>query len=541
MTSERLTDSTLALLNDKLEDQARHFREIFEYMPVAYQSLDIEGNYIDANELMAKMLGYDNPAELMGKSFGDFWSTATCSMFPKTFGGLKQTGHVNADLHLKRRDGSTLIAQIAGCTQRTVNGEFVRTHCALLDVSERRAMEAQLMSLNQSLEARVEERTVALHQAQEARRNFLAVVSHELRTPLNAIVGLASLLEDPSLPASTQNTVARIQTATESLHKLIGGILDFSRIDAQEMSLQTAPFDLGSSLAEIRDLFADMATGKGLTLTISDSPIAEALVGDRTRLKQVLINLVANAIKFTDRGEVALTVTPVLRGKDKSRLRFAVRDTGCGIAPEQFGHIFEPFIRGGQTDNGYVQGVGLGLAISKRLLGLMDVELHVSSQQGEGTTFWFEAELTLAPALTLPEAVATPISAPDAQPAIRVILAEDDETNRHVTERVLSRRGCEVHTAADGLEALATLEILANQGEMPDVLLLDLEMPRLNGLETIRRVRDNPLYKSLPILVLSGNALNSRQKEVLAAGATAFLFKPISPTQLMAAIAQYRR
>lgn len=525
-------------MHNLLEEQARHFREIFEYMPVAYQSLDIEGFYLDANDRMAHMLGYDDPTELIGKCFGDFWSDETSSQFPPTFGGLKQSGQVNRDLFLKRRDGSTLIAQISGCTQRTVNGEFVRTHCALLDVSERRAMEAQLLSLNESLEARVAERTTELIAAQAARRNFLAVVSHELRTPLNSIINLANLLGSEKLTPDGRETANRLNIATESLLKLIDGILDFSGIDAQEVILDQQPFRLNDILNLVRNLFADAAAAKGLGFEVTPFAMESILLGDQQRLSQVLINLVANAIKFTKQGEVALVVTQVLRHEESVRLRFAVRDTGCGIDPAQLKTIFEPFIRGNGADGSFTQGVGLGLAICKQLVDLMGAQIFVTSSPATGSTFWFEVDFNLAG-----QKANTPLTScveePDSPYCPRILLAEDDDMNRYAIERVLSRRGCQVVTATDGEAALSTLEDLAARGETPDVIVLDLEMPRMNGLETIREIRKAPTFSALPILVLSGNPLSSRQAEVMAAGASAFLYKPINPTALMAAIRQH--
>ncbi|MFM8445534.1 MAG: ATP-binding protein, partial [Methylococcus sp.] len=392
-------------VEEDLHESEARFRTLFERLPVAYQSLDIQGHWLYANDKMAELLGFDRPGSMLGLCFSDYWDEDRGDEFPATFGRLKANGQIGGDLHLRRRDGAAVIAHITGYVQRDLQGRFLRTHCVLIDVTERRALEAEILAMNASLERRVQERTAQLQAATEAKSQFLATMSHEIRTPMNAVLGLAQLLEREPLAAEHREMIQRIRAAGRSLLGIINDILDFSKIEAGQLVLDRQVFALAGVLKHLENLLGASAQAKGLTLMTAAPPLPGRLVGDSLRLEQILINLTGNAIKFTSEGEVSIRVLPLELTATTARLRFEVRDTGIGLNPEARDKLFQPFT---QADSGISRrfgGTGLGLSISKRLVELMGGLIGVESEPGQGSTFWFELPF-------MRETPAAPVDAP---------------------------------------------------------------------------------------------------------------------------------
>jgi signal transduction histidine kinase/CheY-like chemotaxis protein len=366
---------------------------------------------------------------------------------------------------------------------------------------------------------------------------FLANMSHEIRTPMTAVLGLLDLLGAEELTAPQRRSVEAMQTSGRHLLDIINDILDFSRLEAGKLPLESVDFSLPQMIEELRSLLQPMVAERGLELQLSLEPGVPAFFrGDPTRLRQILLNLAGNAVKFTPRGSVCLRVhaAPALAEGADPRLVFEVRDTGIGMAPEQLRMLFMPFTQADQSTARLYGGSGLGLAISKRLAQAMGGRLHGHSTPGMGSVFRLELSLPRAQAPVLP-AVPTLFAA--AERPRHILVAEDVRINREILQAALGRQGHRVEFAVNGAEAVD----LVQAGEF-DLVLMDVQMPVLDGVEATRRIRAlPPPLCDIPIVGLTANVLAGEQQAYLAAGMNECVTKPIDWSQLAAAIARHTR
>ena len=392
----------------------------------------------------------------------------------------------------------------------------------------------ELYSANRLLEARVAERTAELEvalaraeQAGRARSAFLAMMSHEIRTPMNGVIGTADLLAQTGLSAEQLQYVNTIRECGQALTTLIDDILDFSRIDAGKLVLENQPLDLMALLASVCRLFAGAARDKGLTLEFVPGLAGPCgwIMGDAHRIRQIAVNLVGNAIKFTERGRVSVRLlrTPAAEA-GICELRLAVSDTGIGLTPEAQARIFAPFEQADLSTTRRFGGSGLGLAICRQLAQLMHGQLEVVSQPGAGSTFslvW-QAPVATPPAVT----PAGPV-APDGMPAgLRVLLAEDNPVNQRLALKMLEKLGIRAVLAANGRQA-----VIEARRMQPDLILMDLQMPECDGLDATRAIRR--LEQPQPVIVaLTANALAEDREACLAAGMDDHLAKPFTLAEL---------
>ncbi len=387
------------------------------------------------------------------------------------------------------------------------------------------------------LEELVRERTNELQRAKEraevasqAKSDFLARMSHELRTPLNAIMGYAQILKmDRTLTDRQLNCLNTIHGSGEHLLMLIVDILDLSQIEAGKTELRLSSVDPRALVSMLDDIIRIKAAEKGLTfLAQCDEHLPPALLVDEKRLRQVLLNLLSNAVKFTQSGIVSLSMTLV--GQDpagqQARIRFEVRDSGIGIRPEDQQRVFEPFEQAGDSRS-RAAGTGLGLAISRQLVRLMGSELHLHSEMGAGSLFWFELSLPLADRAER-ETPSAPHVLGYEGARKRVLIVDDVAANRQMLNELLLALGFDTQEAIHGQDALDKM-----QASWPDLVLMDLAMPVMDGLEAMRRIRASDLGKALPIIALSANASHAHRDQAMEAGATLFMSKPFENAVLL--------
>jgi PAS domain S-box-containing protein len=529
--------ANMSSLRDETQEGLRgsedRFRGTFENAPAGLAHVGTDGRFLLVNERLCAILGYAR-AELLQKTYLDITHPDDLAISETSFTALLRGDRANYVVEKRyiRKDGSPVWAEFFAALQRDTSGDPVYVIAVIRDLSERKQLENELRQAKEAAES-----------ANHAKDEFLANVSHEIRTPMNAILGMTEFVLETDLTEDQRQCLQTSQSAAEHLLGLLNDLLDFSKIEANRLELDPTAFSLRSMLGDVLRVLAMRARKKGLKLACHVEPnVPDSLIGDAGRLRQVLLNLVGNALKFTERGEIIVRVQVAGNAESESEiaLHFAVADTGIGVPKDKQEKIFRAFEQEDTSTTRKYGGTGLGLSIAARLVALMGGQISVESEPGRGSTFAFTARLGRQqeerPSNDCDARPArgdrTAFSAPTARP-LHILVAEDNEFNTRHFERLLARQGHSVRLAHNGREALEL-----TVGATFDLLLLDIHMPELDGFEVVRKIRERERVTGghLPVIALTARSREQDRQECLAAGMDDFLSKPVRAAEMFAAI-----
>ncbi len=532
-------------VEEELKESEERFRTAFNADAIGRVLTGIDGTLLHTNRCLTDMLGY-SPEEFSHLSFTDITYNEDIAASEECVRCLlaKEQDTYRLEKRYIRKDGSILWAEVSTVLLFDEDGKPIHFITGIQDISNRKLAEQELKKHRDHLEELVKERTDELEvankelvaakvQAEAAnayKSDFLARMSHEIRTPLNAVTGLTNILLKSELSSKQRDYLNKVQLAAENLLTVINDILDFSKVEAGRLALDQRPFELDQLMEQLTDLFSDQVAEKDLELIFAvKAEVPRYLKGDNARLAQVLTNLIANAVKFTETGEIVVGVEPaesVENRPGQTALKFIVSDTGCGIAREVLPDLFEPFIQADSYLTRQHEGTGLGLAICRRLVELMDGRIWAESTLGRGSSFSFTVMLEVRkeakPTLSLPEDLH----------GLKTLVVDDSESARQVLVNLLESFTFNVSAVDSGDKAIEAL-CSADQDEPYQLVLLDWKMPGMDGIETVTRIC-NDLKRNRPPIILLVTAYGReivkeyKNSTVL----DAMLLKPVKPSQL---------
>lgn len=542
-----------------LEESRDRYVDLYEFAPVGYLSLTTDGLIAQINLTGSAQLGVERN-NLLRKRFASFVSPGDQDRWTRHFLSAKeQDGQIEAELALRRSDGTFFHAHL-NCLRQKISAAhddlLRRTHgtaiepagsrlvirVALTDISARKVAEAELELHRHHLEELVFSRTAELAAARDAadaanraKSMFLANMSHELRTPMTGIMGMIELASRRATDAKTRDYLRKALDSANRLLAILNDTLDMARIEANQVCLEFRRFSLAELLGQLRTLSEPVASAKGIAFAVEIPENLASLIvlGDPLRLGQILLNLTSNAIKFTPQGSVSVRVAHREETAEAITIHFEVKDSGIGISPEDHERLFSPFEQADGSTTRIYGGTGLGLAISKHLAQLMDGDIGVASEPGAGSLFWCDVHLRKAGMGRRP----TPVATDRAQAAEevlrsrhrgrRVLLADDEPQARDVARALLEHAGLTVEVAEDGLQAVE----LARRNAY-DLILMDMSMPKMDGLAATRCIRTLAGRAQVPIVAMTANAFVEDKERCLAAGMNDHLAKPFVAASL---------
>jgi len=529
----------------KLADQQRYLKTIVNSTPGIICLKDGEGRWLLANDYDLKLfqlegVDYKGKTDADLASYSSFYRDAflNCMDSDNKAWDLKEPSH--EEELIPRPDGTSLLFDIVKIPLFNEDGQRLALVVLGHDITQQKEYEIRLAEAKKSAE-----------NSNAAKSRFLANMSHEIRTPMNAILGMNRLALESASDPEQRRHLGIVQHSAETLLYLLNDILDFSKIEAGQIDLEESPFDLGGVLMAVTQTLTDKTRKKGLELKYHlAAGVHTALVGDEYRLRQILLNLLGNAVKFTETGGISIEVKEVSNDESEVVLQFAVKDSGIGLSAQVQDHIFDQFA---QADNSVTRkfgGTGLGLAICKRLTGLMGGKIWIESEPGNGAQFYFTARFLKSDS-TLPMSK-DPVSEELFLPPLNILLAEDNQFNRDLAKVVLEQKG---HTVVEAETGVVALEKLTS--DTYDVILMDVQMPELDGIETTRLIRscekhavsshhhrellqdvqNNIQGRRIPIVAMTAHAMADDRRRCLVAGMDGYATKPFQPKEVFKIIA----
>jgi two-component system CheB/CheR fusion protein len=484
---------------------------------------DARGFLTYVNPAFLRIWRLDREEEALGRHYSSFWPESEQGKVSGLVKEFHEKGWARAEMAAKLKGGGCALLDVSGSLVRGSDGRAACMMGSFVEITYRRSLEDSLRQAKEEAE-----------KANRIKSEFLASVSHEIRTPLNSVIGFTDLLLDRESDLKSRSYLERIKSSGEALMGIIDNILDFSKLEAGKAELEFADFNLKSAVESVMALLPSAACGKGLRLESEIRPeVPWLLHGDVRRLTQVLNNLLGNAVKFAESGSVRLTVSLDSETDAHAVLRFAVEDDGPGIPASKMDRLFKPFSQIKPRGKFQVKGTGLGLAISKNLVNLMGGRIGVESEEGRGSSFWFTCAFGKKPREKYKPVLRSPAREGGAS-RLRVLSVEDDRSNQELIEAFLD--SMEVSTAGNGREALEILK-----AERFDLVLMDIEMPEIDGLSAIRLIRDpasRVLDPRVPIVAVTAHAMAGDRERFLRAGADAYVSKPIDGRKLLKVIEQ---
>jgi len=509
---------------EKLRQNEERNRTIIETIQDGYFEIDLTGKYTFVNDVICQHLKYSRE-ELIGMDNRKYQNEVNAKIAFQKFADVYITGiPMKAfEMEVIRKDGTIQISEVSISLMKNTQGQPIGFCGISRDITERKRMEEALTQAKEMADA-----------ATRAKGEFLANMSHEIRTPMNAIIGFSNLALKTGLEPKQRDYISKIHNAGISLLRIINDILDSSKIEAGKLQTEKIEFDLENVLNNVTAVVANKVQRKDLELLINIPPgIPQQLIGDPLRLGQILINLVNNAVKFTEKGEVELSVSLLEKTQDKAKICFAVRDTGIGMSEEQAAKLFQAFTQADSSTTRKYGGTGLGLSISKSLVEMMGGEIWVESALGGGSTFSFTVSLGLSMEKKQVKRVI-----PEKLNGLRVLVVDDNASAREILINILGNLPLQLSTARSGKEAISAVK--ENDSTAPfGLILMDWSMPEMDGLNATRIIKKEASLKNVPaIIMVTAYGWEGMREVAQQSGVDAFLDKPVSPSTLIDTMVQ---